>query len=118
MAAVSACGGNPKPQIAASAGTHATPAQAPAASAAAPAPAVKDPITSLIDASQQRFDDGERELKAGHLDRARASFDAALGTSATSSIVCGASTKAMSAPASMAALARPIASSIASTRMR
>ena len=43
--------------------------------AKAPAP---DPITVLIDASQQRFLAGERELKLGHLEQARAEFDRAV----------------------------------------
>ncbi len=80
LVAVSACGSNPRPQV------SATPADQPAKSQAsaqapspAPAPVVKDPIEILIDKSQQRFEDGERELKAGHLDRARSAFDASLG---------------------------------------
>ena len=43
-----------------------------------PAPAPVDPITALITTSQQHFDAGERELKVGHLDRARSEFDRAL----------------------------------------
>jgi membrane-bound lytic murein transglycosylase D len=70
-----ACGaGKPKPQV-----PSATP------QAAAPVPAVvpkppppTDPITVLIDASQQGFLAGERELKLGHLDRARVEFDRAI----------------------------------------
>ena len=41
----------------------------------APAP---DPITVLIDASQQHFLAGERELKLGHLEQARTEFDRAV----------------------------------------
>ena len=41
-------------------------------------PAPVDPITALINTSQQHFDTGERELKVGHLDRARSEFDRAL----------------------------------------
>ncbi len=37
-----------------------------------------DPITALITTSQQHFETGERELKVGHLDRARSEFDRAL----------------------------------------
>ena len=37
-----------------------------------------DPITVLIDASQQHFLAGERELKLGHLERARTEFDRAV----------------------------------------
>jgi membrane-bound lytic murein transglycosylase D len=69
-----ACGGNPKPQ------TQATPPP-PAPKAAQPIPPAPrppvplDPIASLIETSQRHFDTGERELKAGHLDRARFEFD-------------------------------------------
>ncbi|HEY7285591.1 MAG TPA: LysM peptidoglycan-binding domain-containing protein [Vicinamibacterales bacterium] len=76
LGTLAACGGNPKPQTAATP----PPAQkaAPAASQTpAPAPAV-DPIASLIDRSQQHFNTGERELKAGHLDKARFEFDQAI----------------------------------------
>jgi membrane-bound lytic murein transglycosylase D len=65
-----ACGSNPKPQVAA------TPAPKPAVQApAAPQP---DPVTTLITASQKHFETGERELKLGHLDRAREEFDRAV----------------------------------------
>ena len=65
------CGGNPKP---------ATPAPAPAKT---PAPPVSqappaDPVTVLIEKSQQHFLAGERELKMGHLERARIEFDRAV----------------------------------------
>jgi membrane-bound lytic murein transglycosylase D len=66
-----ACGSNPKPQ---------TPA-APPPAAAAPAPAqtpAPDPITKLIDASQEHFVAGEREFRLGHLDKARVEFDRAV----------------------------------------
>src|SRR5512145_909918 len=69
-----ACGGNPKPQVP-------TPAPAPAAPAPAvvppPAPPT-DPVTALIEKSQEHFRAGERELKVGHLERARAEFDRAV----------------------------------------
>jgi len=68
-----ACGSNPKPQTPAPAPAPAAPAQAQA-----PKPAPSDPITNLIDVSQQHFYAGERELKMGHLDRARAEFDRAV----------------------------------------
>jgi len=72
-AAVSACGSsNPKPQ---------TPQPKPVQPPAAPTPvqpAAVDPITALVNTSQQHFDAGERELKVGHLERARAEFDKAL----------------------------------------
>ncbi|HET7618119.1 MAG TPA: LysM peptidoglycan-binding domain-containing protein [Vicinamibacterales bacterium] len=69
---VAACGGNPKAK---------TPGPAPAAQASqspATQPAPIDPITRLIDTSQAHFIAGEHELKAGHLDKARAEFDAAV----------------------------------------
>jgi membrane-bound lytic murein transglycosylase D len=71
-----ACGGNPKPQTKAAAPAP----QAAAAPVPAPvkAPAPADPVTTLIATSQRHFDDGERELKAGHLDRARLEFDQAI----------------------------------------
>jgi membrane-bound lytic murein transglycosylase D len=43
-----------------------------------PVPAPVDPITALINTSQQHYETGERELKVGHLDRARSEFDRAL----------------------------------------
>jgi membrane-bound lytic murein transglycosylase D len=78
--AASACGSNPRPQVSAKPPVQpaksqtTTPAPAPAA-----APDIRDPIDVLVDKSQQRFEEGERELKAGHLDRARAAFDASIG---------------------------------------
>jgi membrane-bound lytic murein transglycosylase D len=74
-----ACGSNPHPQVTAK---PPTPAKAPATAPAPPAasaPVLTDPIEALVQKSQQRFDEGERELKAGHLDRARAAFDASIG---------------------------------------
>ena len=73
-ATVAGCGSShQKPQL---------PAPPPAAPAPqAPAPPLQiptDPINALVATSQQHFDAGERELKVGHLDRARAEFDAAL----------------------------------------
>ena len=47
----------------------------PVAPAPAPAP---DPISALIASSQAHFETGERELKMGHLERARAEFDRAV----------------------------------------
>jgi membrane-bound lytic murein transglycosylase D len=67
-----ACGSsNPKPQVPAPAPV----AQVPLGPPKAPAP---DPVTVLIDASQQHFLAGERELKLGHLERARTEFDRAV----------------------------------------
>lgn len=64
------CGSNPKPQI------SAAPAPAPPPPVqVAPAP---DPIAALIETSQKHFEAGERELKVGHLERARTEFDRAV----------------------------------------
>jgi membrane-bound lytic murein transglycosylase D len=65
-----ACGSNPKPQ------TPAAPVKPIAPPAPTPPP--PDPIATLIAASQAHFDAGQRELKMGHLDRARAEFDRAV----------------------------------------
>jgi membrane-bound lytic murein transglycosylase D len=78
VVAVSACGTNPRPQVSAKTPVDTKPQAVPAAPAPAPATVIKDPVQTLIDKSQQRFDEGERELKAGHLDRARAAFDASI----------------------------------------
>jgi membrane-bound lytic murein transglycosylase D len=73
IAVAAACGSNPKPQ---------TPAAPPPPPRTAPAPAPQapppDPITTLIETSQRYFTAGERELKMGHLDRARIEFDRAV----------------------------------------
>jgi membrane-bound lytic murein transglycosylase D len=64
------CGSNPKPQV------SAAPAPAPPPPVqVAPAP---DPIAALIETSQKHFEAGERELKVGHLERARTEFDRAV----------------------------------------
>jgi membrane-bound lytic murein transglycosylase D len=65
-----ACGSNPKPQTPAAPVKPVVPP--------APIPPPPDPITTLIAASQAHFDAGQRELKMGHLDRARAEFDRAI----------------------------------------
>jgi peptidoglycan lytic transglycosylase D len=65
-----ACSSNPKPQ------TSANPATGPKAVTPTPVPPqAPDPISTLIASSQARFEAGERELKMGHLERARAEFD-------------------------------------------
>ena len=70
----SACGSNPKvqkdPVAPVQSGSPLAPVQAPA-----PAP---DPIAALIQTSQDHFAAGERELKLGHLERARTEFDRAV----------------------------------------
>src|SRR3954454_19864639 len=72
--ALAACGGNPKPQVPA---TPPAPDKVVAAAPQPPAPAkmVPDPVASLIASSQNHFEAGETELKAGHLDKARQGFD-------------------------------------------
>src|SRR3712207_5695825 len=75
IASTAACAGKSRPQTQAAA-----PPQAPApvrAEAPAPQPP-SDPVTTLIATSQRHFDAGERELKLGHLDRARREFDRAV----------------------------------------
>jgi len=70
-----ACSSNPKPKA------QAAPAQAPAKPAAPPVvvpPPPPDPIASLIASSQAHFETGERELRVGHLESARAEFDRAV----------------------------------------
>ena len=76
VAILSACSAKPRPQVAAT---------APAAVAAPvpqapppPPPQPPDPVVTLIGTSQKHFENGERELKLGHLDRARAEFDRAV----------------------------------------
>jgi membrane-bound lytic murein transglycosylase D len=72
--AATACGSNPKLQK-----TPVVPA--PAAKPVAPVPVTPppaDPIETLIAKSRDHFETGERELKMGHLDRARVAFDRAV----------------------------------------
>ncbi len=70
-----ACGSsNPKPQLPA----PPPPVAAAPAPAPVPQPPPSDPITVLIEASQQRFLAGEHELKLGHLEKAREEFDRAV----------------------------------------
>jgi membrane-bound lytic murein transglycosylase D len=69
----SACGSNPKIQKG-----PAGPAQGAPAVPAQAAPAPVDPVAALIATSQGYFTAGERELKLGHLDRARVEFDRAV----------------------------------------
>ena len=67
-----ACGSNPKIQK-----SPAAPAQAPVTPAPV-ASAPVDPVAALIATSQEHFTAGERELKLGHLERARVEFDRAV----------------------------------------
>ncbi len=71
--ALAACGSNPKPQV------PAVPEPTPQLPAVVPAPQPPpDPVEGLIRASQKYFESGERELKMGHLERARSEFDRAV----------------------------------------
>jgi membrane-bound lytic murein transglycosylase D len=76
VVAATACGSNPKVQKHPTAPVAAAPIVAPEPTPPPPPPA--DPITTLISTSQRHFDSGERELKMGHLDRARVEFDRAI----------------------------------------
>ena len=68
-----ACGGNPKASVPASAPRlEAAPAPAPTP------PPVPDPVTALLSLAESHFAAGERELKVGHLGRARVEFDRAV----------------------------------------
>ena len=73
------CGSNPRaqsaPTVPASTFTSPVPAPQPPAPVVQPAP---DPIADLLAVSERHFDDGERALKAGHLDQARVEFDASI----------------------------------------
>jgi membrane-bound lytic murein transglycosylase D len=70
-----ACGSNPKAQVSVPA---AAPKPAAPQAPVVPPPPPVDPITSLIATSQRHFEAGEREMKMGHLERARAEFDRAV----------------------------------------
>src|SRR5688572_30802626 len=75
--AVAACGTNAKPSVSAKvppAPVAAAAPQPPAAPAAAPK-ALVDPVAVLISSSLKHFEAGERELGAGHLEKARQEFD-------------------------------------------
>ncbi|MBA3885418.1 MAG: LysM peptidoglycan-binding domain-containing protein [Acidobacteria bacterium] len=67
------CGSNPKPQVALPAPPPPAPAEAPLAQQLP-----VDPILTLIAESRTHYDAGERELRMGHLERARAEFDRAV----------------------------------------
>ena len=75
LLAAGACSTHSKPQK-----TPSPPAPVAARPVAPPAPveAPPDPVTTLIATSQRHFEAGERELKMGHLERARAEFDRAV----------------------------------------
>src|SRR5918993_3721838 len=65
------CGGNPKPQNV----PAPPPAQKPVTTTTTPPPPPADPVAILIETSRKHFEAGERELKLGHLERARTEFD-------------------------------------------
>jgi membrane-bound lytic murein transglycosylase D len=54
------------------------PAARPALPAPPPVSPAADPVAALIATSQRHFDAGEKELQLGHLDRAKAEFNAAV----------------------------------------
>lgn len=70
--AVSACGSNPKTRKAPTA------AASPSVPPIQPVTPLPDPVITLIEVSRKHFEDGERELKMGHLERARVEFDRAV----------------------------------------
>jgi peptidoglycan lytic transglycosylase D len=74
--AAAACGSNPKPQVKSAPVPVAPAARVP--EVRTPPPPAVDPVTTLIATSQKHFENGERELKMGHLDRARTEFDRAV----------------------------------------
>src|SRR5258708_19955826 len=71
--ALAACSPTPNPQVAVT--PPPAPVVTPAPQPVPPPTAPFDPMAALIATSQGHFDSGERELKAGHLDKARESFD-------------------------------------------
>ena len=62
------------PQVTPAPQRTAVPAPAPPP----PLPTPADPVLALIDASQQRFTTGQRELELGHLSQAKIEFNKAL----------------------------------------
>ena len=73
---MAACGATSKPQVSATP-PPVRPIQVVPQPLAPPRP-IADPVATLIALSQRHFDTGERELRAGHLDKARESFDRAV----------------------------------------
>jgi membrane-bound lytic murein transglycosylase D len=68
-----ACGSAPKTQVTLPAGPAPIPLEAPPVQ-----PLPVDPVVALIADSQRHFNAGEREMRNGHLDRARTEFDKAV----------------------------------------
>ena len=73
-----ACGGNPRAAGRRHGDASCTGSLGPGCAGQPPAPTPADPVVTLIATSQKHFDNGERELKLGHLDRARTEFDRAV----------------------------------------
>ena len=74
--AVAACGGNAKPAVTAKVPPAPVVATAPHQTSTPATPkAVIDPVAALIASSVKHFEAGERELAAGHLEKARQEFD-------------------------------------------
>ena len=74
------CGGNPT-AAGRSAGSCPAARRSPRRRLRPPSPPAQppaDPVATLIATSQKHFETGERELKLGHLDRARIEFDRAV----------------------------------------
>ena len=74
MVAESAARQQAAPQVTPAPQRTAVPAPAPPP----PLPTPADPVLALIDASQQRFTTGQRELELGHLSQAKIEFNKAL----------------------------------------
>jgi len=78
LVAAAACGSNPRPQVR----VPAAPApQAPVATPPKPVAAATptvDPVAALIETSRKHFENGERQLRLGHLEEARVAFDRAV----------------------------------------
>ena len=74
IASSAACGGKARPQTPAAT----VPEVRPAVPAPPPVAAPVDPVEALIATSQKHYDAGDRELKLGHLDQAKAEFDRAV----------------------------------------
>ena len=72
--AVAACGSNAKPAVTAKVPPVPVVAQVPQTPPPPPKVLV-DPVAALIETSLKHFEAGERELAAGHLDKARQEFD-------------------------------------------
>jgi membrane-bound lytic murein transglycosylase D len=72
---LAACGGNTKPAVTAKVPPAPVVAAAPQTHPPAPPKMFVDPVDALIATSVKHFEAGERELAAGHLEKARQEFD-------------------------------------------